>query len=39
MRIFDCDMYWPLLNMSWESSGFGLGGFILAGVLYSGKGL
>ena len=24
---FNCDMYWPLLNMYWENSGFGLGGF------------
>ena len=27
MRSFKCDMYWPLLNMYWENSGFGLGGF------------
>ena len=25
VRSFNCDVYWPLLNMYWESSGFGLG--------------
>ena len=41
MRSFNCDMYWPLLNMYWESSGFGLGGFYIngGGVRIGGKGL
>ena len=26
MRSVNRDMYWRLLNMCWESSGFGLGG-------------
>ena len=36
MRSFNCNMYWPLLNMHWEISGFGLGVFTLGGVLVSG---
>ena len=34
MRSCNCDMYWPLLNMYWENSGFGLGGggLILGGL-------
>ena len=31
VRSFNCDMYWPLLNMYWESSGFGLGVFCIGG--------
>ena len=39
MRSFDCDMYWPLLNMYWESSGFLLRGFyIRVGLLLGGRG-
>ena len=43
-RSFNCDMYWPLLNMYWESSGFGLQGFLLGFYIRgcftnSGKGL
>ena len=33
MRSFDCDVYWPLLNMHWEKSGFGLGGVNIGGGL------
>ena len=37
---FYCDMYWPLLHMYWESSGFRLGGFcIKGGFSIRGKGL
>ena len=40
MGSFNCDMYWPLLNMYWESSGFGLGRvLILGGFCNGGKGL
>ena len=27
VRSFHCYMYWPLLDMHWENSGFGLGEF------------
>ena len=33
LRSFNCDMYWPLLNMYWESSGFGLEVFNIRGAL------
>ena len=40
VRSFNCDMYWPSLNVCWENSGFGLGGFNIGGVLIKrGKGL
>ena len=39
MRSFNCEMYLSLLNMYWESSGFGLGGFILGEVYYWGEGI
>ena len=41
MRSFNCDMSWPLLNMYWESSGFGLGGYVFGGggELYLGEGV
>ena len=39
VRSCNCDMYWPLSNMYWERSGFGLGGFILGGFCTRGKGL
>ena len=33
VRSFNCDMYWPLLNMYWESSGFGrVGGGVILGA-------
>ena len=35
----DEEFYWPLLNMYWESSGFGLGGFYIGeGFTNRGKG-
>ena len=33
MRSVNCDMYWHLLNVSWESSGFGLGVLLYSGVV------
>ena len=39
MRSFNCDMYWPRLNMYWESSGFGLGVFYIRGVYCWGEGI
>ena len=40
MRSFNCDMNWTLVDMHWESSGFGLGRvLILGGFTIRGKGL
>ena len=33
MRSFNCDMYWPLLHMYWENSGFWLGVVNIRGAL------
>ena len=38
VRSFNCDMYSRNLNMCWESSGFGLGGFNIGGAVINGGG-
>ena len=35
VRSFNCNMYWPLFNMYWKSSGFGL--YIRGSLLIGGR--
>ena len=37
MRSFNCDMYWPLLTMYWENSGFGMGVLYKRGLVIRGR--